>query len=546
MARSLVPFIGSLVTIHSALAASPGTSVTWLTATHGNWIDATKWSSSVYPDNGSPTPTDTYEVTLNTVGAAHTVTLQDNVAVNSVTLDSPNVTLLHSNGILTTDLITINQGIYQFGSDSVGFPSGHEIVGATIVGNGGEMRIGRREPSTHILRNVVLDIDLAVPSSGSNPYTPALTIKDGLTIAEGRTLLIEPRFAHLLASGNQTIDGQGQILFSNPNNITGSGSIVLTSGTTLTLGSELEVRATNGRGSINAESDSAVVNLVNYGLLSSSVQNWALQIFDFNPAYPTTFENWGVVEAIVQGHTIVAGQWVNNGTFRIRDSGLLELAGSYRTDELGVIDRQSGTLRLGGQMDNVGLTLTANASTGNIQLGGTGGSAQSTLIGGTLSTSDSAAFVIQNVDLQDVIVAGDVNISQNYSIDIIGDLTFDNGRLRLSSTHDLSTRASIRFPDRDILRSIRGTGTIAFTEGRVNRIFIDKELMIESGITVETQSGDGDIIGPKLNNHGTLRSLTGGTLALSLDDFVNHGVIDVAGMYWFNRTLSFELPELAS
>jgi hypothetical protein len=90
LARSAVLSVAAALVIPGA-AAHAQVAANWLSAVTGNWNDPTRWSTNPdFPNNGGTT----YDVTINATGAAYSVTLNQDITVDSVMLDSPDLTLL--------------------------------------------------------------------------------------------------------------------------------------------------------------------------------------------------------------------------------------------------------------------------------------------------------------------------------------------------------------------------------------------------------------------------------------------------------------------
>ncbi|MCX5688688.1 MAG: hypothetical protein NTV94_02660 [Planctomycetota bacterium] len=98
----------------TALAASSmaQTTATWLTATNGNWSDATRWSTNPQVPNNSTG--NRFNVFLTPTGSAYDVSLDIPVSIDDLTLNSPAATLrlTGSNGL------TVNQA-FTFASSQI-------------------------------------------------------------------------------------------------------------------------------------------------------------------------------------------------------------------------------------------------------------------------------------------------------------------------------------------------------------------------------------------------------------------------------------------
>ena len=234
------------------------------------------------------------------------------------------------------------------------------------------------------------------------------------------------------------------------------------------------------------------------------------------------FENRGVVEALGPGMIRIYGDWTNNGIFRIRDQGILELNGVYSWSDLGTLDRIGGTLRVGGEVNNVGKTIEANATTGSLVLAG------ATIRGGTLAAADGEAwsYAEGNTTLIDVTLATDLALTNNFALDIEGELTLADATISLDSMY-----AWMRFSDSSKRQAVLGQGTIRLESGYPCRVSFSN-LTLTEGITLEdaTQgTGYGRLQGAELINEGNLLIRPGSSMTLAVDRLVNQGVITNEG-----------------
>src|SRR5580658_4621948 len=93
-----------------ALCAHPvlgDTAAAWNTDAGGDWATASNWSTNPnYPNNGTPSGTD-YAATIAATGSQfYGVTIDSNITVDSLTLNSNKVQVTQSSG--TVDLGTAN------------------------------------------------------------------------------------------------------------------------------------------------------------------------------------------------------------------------------------------------------------------------------------------------------------------------------------------------------------------------------------------------------------------------------------------------------
>lgn len=92
----------------------------WLTAADGDWSTATNWSTDpIYPNNDSPTAGDTYDVTLDATGSPYTVTVDEAVTIDNLTLISPEVSLLMSHSMDMNGTVNIQAGVFNVVSEQL-------------------------------------------------------------------------------------------------------------------------------------------------------------------------------------------------------------------------------------------------------------------------------------------------------------------------------------------------------------------------------------------------------------------------------------------
>ena len=141
--------------VQSAHAGVTATPANWLNPASGVWTDAAKWSTSpTFPNNGAPNAGDHYDALIAAIGSPYTVTLNTNVGVDSLTLDSPDATLLHTEGKLTASF-----AIKKLSAETVGFKGGYVL--------------------------------LAIPKEPTPAYQTMMLYVDGKTFQVRRVLLID-------------------------------------------------------------------------------------------------------------------------------------------------------------------------------------------------------------------------------------------------------------------------------------------------------------------------------------------------------------------
>jgi hypothetical protein len=524
---------------HSLWADDPATLATWLEATDGGWSDAAKWSTApAFPNNGSPGSEDSYAVIIDAIGAPYTVSLATDIVIDHLALAAEEAILRHDGGMLRVETIQLQGGAYQFGFDSDLSPM---IEGATIIGNGGTLELGHGSSKKKTFRNVTLDVDVTVPPSGLSSRRPTLTVQNGLSIEAGRQVRIAPQ-SKLEIDGSQTLTGIGELTFLDPNDRAIGGGVELTEGTTLTLGPGITVRTDHSSGTLGTRpglgATPAGIAIVNEGVISGQSDGKRLDIFGSVSQNVPVFENRGVVEAIGSGHTVVGGDWINLGVLRVRDNATLDLGGVFTVDDLGSIDRDGGALRIVGTLDNTGTTVTANASTGSIELAH--GMTRGTIVGGTVAAADGATWRITGDGVLDgVQLAADLEIARGRLL-VRNGIALRSAQIDLSSSSSLSDSASVEFDDfnqNQLPHTIDGQGRFVFTGGRNNGLSFAWLGTLTAGpeVVIETAGGDGGVRGGTFINQGTVRVAAGDSFGLNNFDLTNEGVFDIAGRMTISR-----------
>ncbi|MEM1303592.1 MAG: hypothetical protein AAGG46_01770, partial [Planctomycetota bacterium] len=509
----------------------------------GLWVDAGRWSTFPdAPNNDSPNPGDAYDATIAATGTPYRVELFDTIALDALTIGSPDATLAIGNGQITTPEINLTDGTLLLGIETPGFTARNaSVVGATISGSGTLAISAESSGALPTLDGVSLGVDLIVPSTGGFRAAPRLLLRNGLEIQDGAVLSVQGRGALVDIQGGQTLSGGGELHFEETGSAVTSGALRISEGSTLTIGSNLSVRTVTASGSIGdiigLPQTNAQQTLINNGVLSGEAAGRALHLLNAttgsdNGSSNSVFVNNGVVQAIGGGVVIVGSDWTNNGTFRVADDADLALAGVFTPADIGSIDRQGGRVLLTGRVENTGTTLTASAATGDLIIGSTGQFFSAELprvVGGVIDATDGATIGFVNATLDGVTLAADAVGGAN----IAGDLTLDDAVLSLGIVDNIPVDADLRFMGGAPSQAIRGAGAIRFTGG--GDISFPSELVIGEDIVVEAATGSGTVEGQSLVNNGVLRSGAGQTQRLRVSELVNRGTIEVAGSTLIGR-----------
>lgn len=323
----------------------------WLNAADGDWSTASNWSTDpIYPNNGSPTASDTYNVTIDASGAAYTVTLDTDITLDNLTLNSSDQMLVTNQDMDISGTLNIQAGSFR--------PVSGTLRHATIIG-GPDASVNIRglsysSTARPAFNNVTTYIPVTVEAYGINSNAlyfindlsienTSLTINDELICAGVNTRLISSTHGEVLLSGEVQLWTDGVALTIGPN------VTLQNEGHTAHLGIFFAGTITN-QGVIHTEGTSETTDYRRLTVMASQFTNEGL--FEVGP-HSTAIIN--------------AKDWTNTGTIRLTD-GTLTLGGNFTMADVGALERTGGTVNLAGILDNTGQTLTLDAFGGGWQL----------------------------------------------------------------------------------------------------------------------------------------------------------------------------------
>jgi hypothetical protein len=412
----------------SAVIAAPAfavTPVSWSAASSDNWTSTTAWSTAPnFPNNGTPSGA-TYAATIAATGSAYTVTLNSDITVNSLTLNSANATLDQTAGTFTGNTITETSGIYEM--------SGGSIANSTLSGTG---------------------VDTLTQSAGFNFVggtlngdtfngffnLEAATIQNGLTSTGGALLDSGPggggtiyadgpsqTFSNVELGPASFVTASNRIIYPSGPDSVGPQTLTLASSTTVDDGNEFDNYQTGDTlvndgtiTSIHSVAPTMSINTSNF--TNNGIVDSAAEFVEIN-ATNWTNSATGVIERTPVGNGLIlaGGTWTNNGTISdlendgspLKMSGAITNNGSISMTDGGVttIDTISGSFTNNGSITIENETLTSTATsfvnTGTITLGSaavfnpgtTLNVGDGTLAGGTTSFSIGNATINANVTL---------------------------------------------------------------------------------------------------------------------------------------------------
>lgn len=512
-------------------AANAQVNAFWETATSGNWTDATRWSTNPnYPNNNGGT---TYHAFFNATGAAYTVTLDANVAIDALTMNSADATLrVVSGGVLNL------AGIAAFNAGSLSLAGG-KIVGGTlnyapgtinvtgltneIVGTqiNGSLHVGAFTTAAAILDGVSTS---GVRLTGSGT---AVTVRNGLTLTGGGNLRVETgntaRF-----EGTQTFDGPTQLL-----GFSGTVKSRLTSmeGGTLTLGPSSVV--TGNWGMIDGAG-----GVINQGRITSTTAGRDITIT------PASFQNSGILEATAGILNVLTGTstaWSNlGGTLRVSSGGTINVGGTISTSDFGTMVNNGGTIALSGTLNNTGSVLNVGGAAGALSMANGG-----LIVGGTITAPAGTTAIAPTGGrgtLDGVTVNGNVAPA---AATAVGFLTVRNG-LTVNGALDIQ-KTEVTFNG---TQTLSGAAITNAGPGNSSRLIIQNggltlasDVSLTAGPGSRTEVGWDNLPGTSIVNHGSI--LVQGSNAqafISSPSLSNTGPIEVASGGLLRLGSSFTNP----
>jgi RHS repeat-associated protein len=348
------------------------------------------------------------------------------------------------------------------------------IIGGTLNASEGAVLRALSGTLSGVTVNGGLDL-----SSGEVTVTGGLTVNAALGLGNtaGTT------YGRLSFQGSQTVDGTGSVLLGG----SGSNGLVMTPGTTLTLGPNLTI---HGKSGIVGGGPSSNNNIVNQGTISADVGGSLYGLY-------------------------LGSNWTNTGTIRAQNGGTINLEGNFATARLGTVTTSggTGTINLDGTLANTGATLQLTAATGSWNLQG------GTIVGGTLNASGGAALRALSGTLSGVTVNGGLDLSN-------GVVTVTDG-LTVNAAVGLGNAAGITYGQLSFRGSqtVGGTGSLLLGGSGSNGLVTTPgtTLTLSPGLTVHGKNGvvDSSI----LVNQGTISADAGGTIYLRNNSITNTGGI---------------------
>jgi hypothetical protein len=231
-----------------------------------------------------------------------------------------------------------------------------------------------------------------------------------------------------------------------------------------------------------------------------------------------TWSNAGEMIVGDGGTLTFRNSWTNNGAIHV-NAATLAMGGAFKEDQIGVIQRAGGTVKIIGTLDLSNDTLALNAATGPWQL------ESGTIRGGAVRLSDGVRLTVVGNNastLDGVTIEGDLDVTSSLARAIVR-----NG-LTLAGTAFIDRAGNLTFSGTQSLP----TGSIVF--GSLGASFYSNSLTVEgnSSLTIGAAAqirghtanitGNGTII-----NQGTiLADVNRGVIRIDVGQFVNQGVAE--------------------
>ena len=501
-------------------------SISWKSATNGDWSAASDWNPASVPDGTS-------DVTIGASGAGYIVTVTTAEAAHSVTLSSASATLDLTSNLTLGGEFALNAGTLLL--DSGGAITGGTIVaagGALVAANGvldgvtyqGTLDLSPSNALVHVSGGIVF-----AGAGGSGPGSINLTGSDAtMTVNDTETLNNAT-----LSIGNA---GGGSALVVND----ASGQIV-------TLGSKFVVQQTGTNAVFYANSPDGG-SLINQGSINAGLSGGTLTVY-----YLANFTNQGSI-GVSNGEQFVmqAGSFVNSGTLSVTNGGAvtlstdwsnsgeisetdasLNLGGSFTTAALSTITRSGGTVTLNGSVDNSAATLDVGT-----------GSALGTLVlptgaavsGGVIHDA-GGGLAPQGAALDGVTYEGTLDLSaSNALVHVSGGIVFAGaGGSGPGSINLTGSDATMTVNDTETLNNATlsignaGGGSGLLVNGASGQIVTlgSKFVVQQTGTNARLYSNPN--VGLLVNQGSINAGLSGGTLTVYyLANFTNQGSIGVS------------------
>jgi fibronectin-binding autotransporter adhesin len=496
--------LASLVAVAILVSASGAFAQTTVTTngTSGNWSNTGTWSPGVVPNNGSG---NTYAVQILNTPNPVNVTLDTNITVNSLLLQSGTVLSTTSAGALTLGSLD-NDGDMEFVNGNA-----LTVNGATTIEPSGQLTLAGGANAI-FNGNVINGANFLTQEAGNGPNT--VTVNGSFTnngtlamTGSGDTLTVTGAFGN---NGVLTIAGTGEVVnLGSLDNTT--GTLTVLSGTTLNL-------TGGGSGITDIGSSSSVTIGGTFNLINGQTTTSALA--NLSSVEGTLSLGNGQVTNVTPGGgtlTFAAGSSVS-----IDNSSTLTVNGNLTNDGVVTTGAHIGgdnTLNVTGTFTNNGTFTMFNTSGGDpLDVGSLNNTGSLTIGAGTL------VLISDGVGITD--------IEAGSSLDVAGDLRLSGGGSGLSNLTTIEGALTLRNGETAAITpmggtlsispagtwNIAGTGTMVNLNGSISN----------SGAVTVIGNGTGLNLTGGLTNSGTVTVEQGNTIGVT-GAFQTSGTTTVGG-----------------
>lgn len=442
------------------------------------------------------------------------------------------------------------------------------MAGGSIQGGTIELRDGQRlligAQSTNQLRDLTVIGDVWLDAPGASVrFTRANVTGDVVLQGTGSTLTFDApqMFDGSIRSLGQ--DGSNRRLLVGNNSTIQFGQNALLRGGRLEIGnasgSPASVLRNEGVISSDVAGETILANVANFmnhgviqavngGNLSISSPQFtnvgALVCASGSLTMGGTWSNPGLIEC-ASGTLNLGGTWSSFGTIRAINSDV-SLGGSFATSSLASFERQGGTLRLSGVLNNANATLSVDATKGLLTID------QGTISGGVLRFTDPRLFAASSSSsnrLTNVVVDGPMDLAGSgallrlTSVNLIGPVTLSGPQATLTVENPMNFGGDLVFDAaaggsaRRI--SVEGSASLKFDTGALVRggnaeirsgIFQGgASSLTNNGIISADRAGQSiSVSTATLTNTGAMQAINNGSLSIS-SAWTNSGVLRAVG-----------------
>ncbi len=395
--RRGLAFVVAAVASAAPAARAADTVVNWAAPTDGAYTTAGNWSPAVVP-NGSG-----YAANVSAAGSAYTVTIDASAAVDGLTVNSADATVVQADGTYTFHTLNLSAGVYDLSAENSA--TTNVLAGGTINLLGGTLQLDEGTLSGVTVAGGDLDATDAI-----------LYVQNGLSLS-GHTLQLGTGEINLVLSGpSQTLDhltiagserGEGSSVYllgaaSGTQPVYTFGAAATLTGPLTFFGPASMVNSgtiTGGGGDFTTIEPAAFTNngtvKTNGGELYITSAHWT------NAAGAT-------ISVAGDGDLYLDGAWSNAGTIT-GTYGTINLGGTFTTAGLGTITPNAARVNVTGTLDNTAATLTLNAATGSWTLddgNNFAADAGGTITGGTVAQTQGSTLGVVNGTLSGVTLSG--------------------------------------------------------------------------------------------------------------------------------------------